>query len=151
MRHCITALALASRMSMHSVFAHACTISHAVQALASTANVHIIVHTTFHATPARKRARMHPPTHTHTPAFVGVALSLRSPQPQATKNLEKAKRVWDGDEAELAQVHNALGFCYFQMAKVSNRGCRRRAPLAILVATGVSDLLFVEGCGTEGK
>lgn len=38
--------------------------------------------------------------------------------PQATKNLEKAKKVWDGDEAELAQVHNALGFCYFQMAKV---------------------------------
>lgn len=25
--------------------------------------------------------------------------------------------MWDGDEAELAQVHNALGFCYFQMAK----------------------------------
>ena len=38
--------------------------------------------------------------------------------PQATKNLEKAKKVWDGDEAELAQVHNALGFCYNQMAKV---------------------------------
>ena len=37
---------------------------------------------------------------------------------QATKNLEKAKKVWDGDAAELAQVHNALGFCYFQMAKV---------------------------------
>jgi hypothetical protein len=54
---------------------------------------------------------------------------------QATKNLEKAKRVWDGDEAELAQVHNALGFCYFQMAKVRPRmGVMRplrHAPAAI--------------------
>lgn len=41
-----------------------------------------------------------------------------NPTPQATKNLEKAKKVWDGDEAELAQVHNALGFCYYQMSKV---------------------------------
>lgn len=38
---------------------------------------------------------------------------------QATKNLEKAKKVWDGEENELAQVHNALGFCYFNMDKVS--------------------------------
>jgi hypothetical protein len=30
--------------------------------------------------------------------------------------------VWDGDEAELAQVHNALGFCYFSMAKVGAGG-----------------------------
>lgn len=25
--------------------------------------------------------------------------------------------MWDGEEAELAQVHNALGFCYFNMEK----------------------------------
>ncbi len=37
---------------------------------------------------------------------------------QATKNLEKAKKLWDGEESELAQVHNALGFCYFNMDKV---------------------------------
>ena len=37
---------------------------------------------------------------------------------QATKNLEKAKKVWDGEEADKAQVHNALGFCYFNMEKV---------------------------------
>ncbi|KIZ00543.1 Uncharacterized protein ycf37 [Monoraphidium neglectum] len=48
---------------------------------------------------------------------LGVILTRKKLYTQATKNLEKAKRVWDGDEAELAQVHNALGFCYFQMAK----------------------------------
>lgn len=30
-------------------------------------------------------------------------------------------QVWDGEESELAQVHNALGFCYFNMEKVG--GC----------------------------
>lgn len=49
---------------------------------------------------------------------LGVILTRKKLFTQATKNLEKAKKVWDGDEAELAQVHNALGFCYFQMAKV---------------------------------
>ncbi|GBF88321.1 TPR repeat-containing protein [Raphidocelis subcapitata] len=48
---------------------------------------------------------------------LGVILTRKKLFTQATKNLEKAKKVWDGDEAELAQVHNALGFCYYQMAK----------------------------------
>mgnify|MGYP001807148806 CR=1 FL=1 len=33
-----------------------------------------------------------------------------------------APQVWDGEESELAQVHNALGFCYFNMEKVREPG-----------------------------
>ncbi len=35
--------------------------------------------------------------------------------------------MWDGEESELAQVHNALGFCYFNMEKVGG-GCTSCAP-----------------------
>ncbi|PNH01035.1 hypothetical protein TSOC_013110 [Tetrabaena socialis] len=49
---------------------------------------------------------------------LGVVLTRKKLFTQATKNLEKAKKVWDGEESELAQVHNALGFCYFNMEKV---------------------------------
>eukprot|EP00877_Chromochloris_zofingiensis_P001406 jgi/Chrzof1/11266/Cz05g29290.t1 len=49
---------------------------------------------------------------------LGVILTRKKLYTQATKNLEKAKKVWDGEENELAQVHNALGFCYFNMDKV---------------------------------
>ncbi|GLC37868.1 hypothetical protein PLESTB_001484700 [Pleodorina starrii] len=48
---------------------------------------------------------------------LGVILTRKKLYTQATKNLEKAKKVWDGEESELAQVHNALGFCYFNMEK----------------------------------
>ncbi|EFJ45362.1 hypothetical protein VOLCADRAFT_118323 [Volvox carteri f. nagariensis] len=48
---------------------------------------------------------------------LGVILTRKKLFTQATKNLEKAKKVWDGEESELAQVHNALGFCYFNMDK----------------------------------
>ncbi|GFR43926.1 hypothetical protein Agub_g5063 [Astrephomene gubernaculifera] len=48
---------------------------------------------------------------------LGVILTRKKLFTQATKNLEKAKKVWDGEESELAQVHNALGFCYFNMEK----------------------------------
>ncbi|MEW5299538.1 MAG: hypothetical protein WDW36_002545 [Sanguina aurantia] len=48
---------------------------------------------------------------------LGVILTRKRLFTQATKNLEKAKKVWDGEESELAQVHNALGFCYFNMEK----------------------------------
>jgi hypothetical protein len=47
-----------------------------------------------------------------------------APYAQATKNLEKAKKVWDGEESELAQVHNALGFCYFNMDRVRRPAAR---------------------------
>lgn len=46
---------------------------------------------------------------------LGVILTRKKLFTQATKNLEKAKKLWDGDESELAQVHNALGYCYFSM------------------------------------
>lgn len=48
---------------------------------------------------------------------LGVILTRKKLFTQATKNLERAKKVWDGEESELAQVHNALGFCYFNMEK----------------------------------
>lgn len=49
---------------------------------------------------------------------LGVILTRKKLYTQATKNLEKAKKLWDGEESDLAQVHNALGFCYFSMEKV---------------------------------
>jgi hypothetical protein len=69
---------------------------------------------------------------------LGVILTRKKLFTQATKNLEKAKKVWDGDAAELAQVHNALGFCYFQMAKV-------------WVAVGCGCGLWLVVVGAEGK
>lgn len=48
---------------------------------------------------------------------LGVILTRKKLFTQATKNLEKAKKLWDGEESDLAQVHNALGFCYFSMEK----------------------------------
>lgn len=48
---------------------------------------------------------------------LGVILTRKKLYTQATKNLEKARRSWDGDEGELAQVHNALGFCYAATGK----------------------------------
>ncbi len=35
---------------------------------------------------------------------LGVILTRKKLFTQATKNLEKAKKVWDGEESELAQV-----------------------------------------------
>lgn len=49
---------------------------------------------------------------------LGVILTRKRLYTQATKNLEKAKKVWDGEGSELAQVHNALGFCYMNMERV---------------------------------
>lgn len=49
---------------------------------------------------------------------LGVILTRKRLYTQATKNLEKAKKVWDGEESELAQVHNALGYCYLNMEKL---------------------------------
>ena len=31
--------------------------------------------------------------------------------------MESALNLWDGEETELAQVHNALGYAYFQLDK----------------------------------
>lgn len=48
---------------------------------------------------------------------LGVILLRKKLYTQATKNLEKASRIWDGEPEELAQVHNALGFAYFNMQR----------------------------------
>ncbi len=34
------------------------------------------------------------------------------------KNLESARAAWDGAPADLAQVHNAIGFANFQVGKL---------------------------------
>lgn len=49
---------------------------------------------------------------------LGVILLRKKLFTQATKNLEKAKKGWEGEEEELAQVHNALGYSYFNMEQV---------------------------------
>jgi len=48
---------------------------------------------------------------------LGVILLRKKLFTQAVKNLEKARKSWDGEPDELAQVHNALGFAYFSMDK----------------------------------
>jgi len=76
----------------------------------------------FHSVPPA-RTHAHTRTHmTHARAQdyfeLGVILTRKKLFTQATKNLEKAKKVWDGEESELAQVHNALGYCYVNMDRV---------------------------------
>lgn len=48
---------------------------------------------------------------------LGVILLRKKLYTQATKNLEKAQKSWQGEPEELAQVHNALGYAYFNMEK----------------------------------
>lgn len=48
---------------------------------------------------------------------LGVILLKKKLFTQAVKNLEKARKTWDGEPEELAQVHNALGFAYSNMEK----------------------------------
>ncbi|KAL4859489.1 Tetratricopeptide repeat domain-containing protein PYG7 [Chlorella vulgaris] len=49
---------------------------------------------------------------------LGVILLRKKLYTQATKNLERAQKSWSGEPEELAQVHNALGFAFFNMEKV---------------------------------
>lgn len=49
---------------------------------------------------------------------LGVILLRKKLFTQATKNLEKAKKGWEGESIELAQVHNALGYAYFNMERL---------------------------------
>jgi tetratricopeptide (TPR) repeat protein len=39
---------------------------------------------------------------------------------QALKNYTKAMKLWDGEEEDLAQVRNAMGFCYLNMEKLGS-------------------------------
>ncbi|KAL4430894.1 hypothetical protein ABPG75_006150 [Micractinium tetrahymenae] len=48
---------------------------------------------------------------------LGVILLRKKLYTQATKNLEKAQKGWQGEPEELAQVHNALGYAFFNMEK----------------------------------
>lgn len=49
---------------------------------------------------------------------LGVILLRKKLFTQATKNLEKAKKQWEGDQDDLAQIHNALGYAYFNMDRI---------------------------------
>eukprot|EP00951_Prasinocladus_malaysianus_P014180 scaffold107793_cov42-Prasinocladus_malaysianus.AAC.2 len=48
---------------------------------------------------------------------LGVVLVRKKLYTQATQNLKSAQELWDGEPEELAQVHNAMGFSYFNMGK----------------------------------
>eukprot|EP00884_Botryococcus_braunii_P015272 jgi/Botrbrau1/2428/Bobra.0395s0050.1 len=46
---------------------------------------------------------------------LGAILLRKKLYTAATKNLERARREWEGEPEELAQIHNALGYAYLQM------------------------------------
>mmetsp|Transcript_27825 Transcript_27825/g.49713 ORF Transcript_27825/g.49713 Transcript_27825/m.49713 type:complete len:275 (-) Transcript_27825:154-978(-) len=48
---------------------------------------------------------------------LGVVLVRKKLYTQATQNLRTAQKMWDGEPEELAQVHNAIGFSFFNMGK----------------------------------
>ncbi|GAB4817822.1 hypothetical protein N2152v2_004868 [Parachlorella kessleri] len=48
---------------------------------------------------------------------LGVILLRKKLFTQATKNLERAKKGWEGEPEELAQVHNALGYALYNLEK----------------------------------
>lgn len=51
---------------------------------------------------------------------LGVILLRKKLFTQATTNLVKAVKAWEGEPEELAQVHNALGYSYFNLDKVED-------------------------------
>ncbi|CAG9462684.1 unnamed protein product [Pedinophyceae sp. YPF-701] len=51
---------------------------------------------------------------------LGAILARKRLFTQAIKNIQKAVKTWDGEEAELAQVHNTLGYCYFSSERAED-------------------------------
>lgn len=49
---------------------------------------------------------------------LGVILLRKKLYTSALKNLERARSSWDGAPADLAQVHNAIGYAQFQLNKL---------------------------------
>jgi hypothetical protein len=49
------------------------------------------------------------PLHLQDYYELGVILTRKKLYTQATKNLEKARKTWDGEESELAQARCLLG------------------------------------------
>lgn len=49
---------------------------------------------------------------------LGVILLRKKLYTSALKNLERARSGWDGAPADLAQVHNAIGYANFQLNKL---------------------------------
>lgn len=51
---------------------------------------------------------------------LGVILLRKKLFTQAMNNLQKAMKQWDGEPEELAQVHNALGYAYWNVDRVED-------------------------------
>lgn len=49
---------------------------------------------------------------------LGVILLRKKLFTQATKSLEKARKEWEGEPEELAPVHNALGYSFFNLENI---------------------------------
>lgn len=62
---------------------------------------------------------------------LGVILLRKKLYTQATRNLEKAKGAWEGAPEDLAQVHNALGYAYFNMQRLDNAVTEYRQAVAL--------------------
>jgi len=62
---------------------------------------------------------------------LGVILLRKKLFTQATKNLEKARKDWGGEEEELAQVHNALGYAYFNMEAIDKAVAEYKAAVSL--------------------
>ncbi len=62
---------------------------------------------------------------------LGVILLRKKLYTQATRNLEKAKGNWQGAPEDLAQVHNALGYAYFNMQRYDSAVSEYRQAVAL--------------------
>jgi tetratricopeptide (TPR) repeat protein len=62
---------------------------------------------------------------------LGVILLRKKLFTQATKNLERARKAWSGEAEELAQVHNALGYAYFNMERTDEAVKEYRAAVQL--------------------
>jgi len=73
---------------------------------------------------------------------LGCVLMRKRLFTQAVKQIRRAVEVWDGDESELAQAHNALGFAYFSMDLTDDavREYQRAVELLPGYATGWNNL-----------
>lgn len=62
---------------------------------------------------------------------LGVILLRKKLYTSALKNLERARSGWDGAPADLAQVHNAIGYANFQLNKLDAAVASYEAAVAL--------------------
>mmetsp|Transcript_29179 Transcript_29179/g.73314 ORF Transcript_29179/g.73314 Transcript_29179/m.73314 type:complete len:254 (-) Transcript_29179:377-1138(-) len=95
---------------------------------------------------------------------LGVVLVRKKLYTQATQNLRNAQKMWDGEPEELAQVHNAIGFSFFNMGKYDDsvKEYKKAVELqpgyvtawnnlgdAFEVCNGAQTLVNIEGIATQ--